>query len=410
MKRTLEKIVVVLAVVLITITALPITAVAATSEIELQTRSALLVDRSGSVKDQQVVNSVIDTMDKAEYDFIGYFDDSQISLDAEYQGGGNSAICETIDEVAKLGYTHIAIVTDGEQWPKDYTSLGAYTDLDLTFYLVGDKDTASSELIDQLKSRLINSSLKVVTTEGEEQEILNDYKNPVYTIEVPEVEEEDSTSINEDKTFIDNIKEGNFPWWLVLILAAVIAALFDFIHELITKKRDNRYSSMIGTKMVERNPVGKGVAYGVDAQRIDMEVRPLPIEAVDAIVKGTKVLADYSGSMARQQKETAAACKKLNPSGKVICFGEEVSEVKASEMEAIKPEGSTHGWEAIQEASAKGCDNILIISDMKFNGRRFDKKDFARFKKITVVVPNSYSKENLANLREIADEVEVLPL
>lgn len=385
MKNLITKVATLFAVVILAISMTSITAFATTQEFETRTRSALLVDRSGSIKDQEEVNSVMSTLDKSEYDFIGYFDDSQISLDPEYKGGGNSAICETVDKVVQLGYTNITVVTDGQQWPRDYSSLGIYTDVNLTICLVGEKEKDSEELVNQLKNRLVNSSLRVEKTDGEEEIVLDDYTPEVFSVETPEMES--SSNVNSGNTsLIDN--NGKCYWWVALILAVIIAALFDFIHELLMKHRDEKK-----THEEEKS-----------------KLKPMPVKAVEAIAKGARVLADYSGSMKKQQAVTADACKQLTKA-KVICFGEDVSEVRPSKMSRIKAQGKTSGWEAMEQASAKGWQDIVIVSDLGFNGKPFDENSFdKKFNKVTVVAPEIYDKETLANIQKIADEVEVLPL
>lgn len=394
---------VILAVVLLA-SAFSLTASASTQTIELTTRSALLVDRSGSIKDQDEVNELLKNIYQTQFDFVGYFDNRQISLDPTYLGGSNSAICETIDEVAKLGYTHITVITDGQQWPKNYSSLGVYSDLDLTIVLVGDKEE-SEELINHLKERLVNSNLKVIKPDGQEEVILNGYQPPVYSFELPAgnsaADQEGNTSDvdNEgDKTFIQNIKEGYFPWWLVLLLAVLIAAIFDFIHELITQGRveDKKEEPQQQASTPTTLPVPK----------------PIPAKAIAQIAGGAHVLADYSGSMAAQQSETAKACQAAQKgSNAVLCFGDSVSEHAADELTGLQASGQTHGWEAMEEAAAKGWDELVLVSDLGFNGKAFDESAFSKnFKKITIVTPTGCHQPTLENIRKIAEEVEVLSL
>ena len=276
-----------------------------------------------------------------------------------------------------------------------------------------EEDEESSQFINQLKSRLVNSDLKVKKPDGTEEMLLNGYKKPIYSIEVPVIEDEPSENVtpdggednssenveDEDKTFIQNIKEGYFPWWLVLLLAVLIAALFDFIHELITRGRDKEEkdddaddtSTATGTPVVPK---------------------PMPAKAVAHIAQGAHVVADFSGSMAAQQSETAKACMDAQKGSEaVICFGDSVSEHTADELKGIQAAGRTHGWEAMEQAAAKGWDEVVLVSDLEFNGKEFEQNAFAKkFKKITVVVPDKYDVRTLDNLRKIADEVEVLSL
>ena len=247
--------------------------------------------------------------------------------------------------------------------------------------MIEESETAD-EFISELERRLVNSSLKVVTPEGEEI-VLDDYQPPIYTIEIPDGNSEvDNDVENEGNTFIENIKEGYFPWWLLLILAAIIAALFDFIHELITRRSGQECP------------------------------KPIPAKAVAQIAKGARVVADFSGSMAAQQSETAKACQAAHKgSDTVLCFGDSVSEHAVSELKGLQATGKTHGWEAMEQAAFKGWDEIVLVSDLGFNGKIFDENAFAgKFRKVTVVTPSSYDIGTLENIKKIADEVEVLYL
>lgn len=393
MSRNHKKVVAVFFAVVLLISVFTFTASASatttTQTIELETRSALLIDKSGSMEKQQVVEAIMSQYDFASYDAVVNFD-HRISTEDNFVGGGNSHICEVIDELADAGFTHITVITDGEQWPQDYSALSVYTDLDLTIDLV-EEDEESQEFIDQLKSRLVNSNLKVEKPDGSEEIILNDYKVPIYSIEVPVVE---NTEDEGGKTFIQNIKEGYFPWWIVLLLAALIAALFDFIHELITRRGRNEDTG--------DNTVSTAVPVP----------KPIPTAAVAQIEKGAHVVADFSGSMAAQQSETAKACMDAQKGSEpVICFGDNVSEHAASELKGIRAAGRTHGWEALEAAALKGWDEIVLVSDLEFNGKVFDQNAFVKkFKKITVVTPSSFDWETFKNLGKIADEVEVLCL
>lgn len=383
MKSTLKKVaifILTLSFVLIMAT----NAFAKTESFEVRTRSALLVDRSSSIIDKDEVNNIILAMNTTEYDFIGYFDDGQISVDSEYKGGGDSAICESIDEIAKLGYTHITVITDGEQWPKNYSSLGIYTDLDLNIVLVGNKEEQANELISQLRERMKNSNLTVVNTNGLESIVLNEYIPEVFEVEIPEIEkkQEDSLSI------VDS--NGKCYWWIALILAVLIAALFDFIHEIITNK--SRKSS--------NQPIQK-----------PLNANPMPEKAVTAINSGARVIADFSGSMADQQYVTAEVCQSLAPNEDVICFARKIKEVKPSQMLNIEAGGRTYGWEALEKAYKKGLREIVLISDLGFNGKDFSEKKFKRkFEKVTIVAPILYNEVTLRQIELIANEVEVLPL
>lgn len=395
----MKKIIAVAVVILLLISA-PIAASAATTTqtIEVETRSALLIDKSGSMEEQKAVEVVISQCDLSSYDAVVYFD-QRLSTKEDFTGGGNSHICEAIDQLVDGGFAQITVVTDGEQWPSKYSALGVYTDVDLTIKLV-EETKQSQEFINQLKSRLVNSSLKVSKPDGTEDVILDDYKKPIYTIEIPVVEDEtskDSDTEVEDVekiTIIENAREGYFPWWLILILAAVIAAIFDLIHELIARGRDKDDEDENDTPTEE-----------------ETKPAPMPEKAVMHIKQGAHVVADFSGSMAAQQSETARACLDVGSKDKVICFGERVKERKPNKLSSVHAEGRTAGWEALEKASSKCWDEIVLVSDLGFNGKAFDQNAFAKkFKKVTVVTPKRYSMATLENLKKIADEVEVLPL
>ena len=121
-----------------------------TREIELTTRSALLVDKSGSIKNTDAVNDYLAKLDISRYDFVGYFDDKQLSVNPNYKGGGDSYICERIDDLIVRGYTHIDVLTDGQQCsPAGYSALSGYTDVDITIYLV-EEAAEAEELIDKI--------------------------------------------------------------------------------------------------------------------------------------------------------------------------------------------------------------------------------------------------------------------
>lgn len=371
-----------------------------TDTIEIRTQSALLIDCSGSMTEQEAVESVLAQIDQSAFDAVVYFD-QRFTTDSDFTGGGNSAICEAIDKTAK-GFEHIAVVTDAEQWPQNYSALGIYTDIDLTIYLV-EEDEEAKEFVEQLQSRLTNSNLKVVKPDGSEEVILDEYQAPVYEIQIqvpvipeePEIEQSElsvSESENEEQKVVVVDEDGKCYWWIALILAVLISALFDFIHELITRGRSEEQEKASDTT----NPTPK----------------PIPAKAVAQIAQGAHVVADFSGSMAAQQSETAKACMDAQKGSEaVICFGDSVSEHTADELKGIQAAGKTAGWEALEKAFSRGWDEIVLVSDLGFNGKTFDEKAFPKkFKKVTVVTPSNYYAPTLENLKKIANEVEVLPL
>jgi len=361
------------------------------TSIELETYSVLLIDQSGSMKDREAVEEILGQIDREEFDKEYFFDD-RFSRDPDVRGG-NSDIVSALNKVVVGGFTHITIVTDGEQYPINYSNLGGYANLDITIHLV-EKSEQATEFYALLASRLTASSLKVVTPEGEKV-VLDDYQPPIYMIEVPvyipsdtdsesepDSESDFSESIKEETIIIEKtiIEKETFPWWWVLLAAVLLAALFDFIHELITRDRGG-----------------------------DDEVVPLPGEAVDAIKSGSKVLADFSGSMAAQQSETVKVCKEASVK-KILCFGEKVKEVKVRMLRWLRAEGHTAGWEAVEYASEKDWDDIVIISDLFFNGKCFAEISTKEFKEIMVVVPENYNQDTLECLKAISKEIKVVPL
>jgi len=409
MKRFSKAAVVFFAVALLAIT-LTVSVFAKTEvdTIELRTQSALLIDCSGSMTEQEAVESLLAQIDQSAFDAVVYFD-QRFTTDSDFTGGGNSAICEAIDKTAKGGFEHIAVVTDGEQWPQNYSALGIYTDIDLTIYLV-EEDEEAKEFIEQLQSRLTNSNLKVVKPDGTEEMVLADYQPPIYEIQinVPVIPEKNESEIHQNASEFDSNsndhttvivdEEGRCFWWVALILAVLIAALFDFIHELITRKRNKDKNRANNTY--------------ISAVTHAPEPKPMPVKAVVHIVQGANVVADFSGSMAAQQSETAKACIAAKKDSEIVlCFGDKVSEHAVSELEGIKAAGQTAGWEALEVAASKGWDEIVLVSDLSFNGKAFNEKAFPKkFKKVTVVTPSNYYTPTLENLKKIADEVEVLPL
>lgn len=366
-----------------------------TREIELITRSALLVDRSGSMEDIENVNEYLAKFDISKYDVVGYFDHRQISVDPDFEGGGDSYICEAIDKMAERGFTHIDVITDGQQWPQEYDALVGYTDIDLTIYLVEETED-SEELTKKLAERMVNSSLQVVTPDGDKRVILDDYQPPVYVIEIPVPEKDNNaegdTNIHEEDAITDS-EEAKFPWrWFVvtLLLAVLIAAIFDFIHELFTNHRD-----------------------GADQKNDGGAQQPLPVipeKGKQAIAEGDFILADVSGSMAVCQQATVQACQSVNGAAqKCLAFGERITHVLTADLAYIPNQGQTYGWEAIETAWNMKKKKIIIVSDMQFNGKAFQ-ADQMMFDRIIVIAPAVYNEKNVERLRQIAKEVEVLPL
>lgn len=338
-------------------------AFASTQKVEIPVRSCLLIDRSGSIKDQAEVNEKMNQYNLEMFDFVGYFDDQQISTDPSYAGGGDSHLCETIDQMISHGFQRIVIITDGEQYPLgDYSSLGLYTDIYLSIDLVGKKTQVAEEFTNALAERMENSTLQVTDPNGTMEFIENDFERNVFEIEIPDpapVEEEDHNC----KCY----------WWIALILGALIAAIFDFIHELLTRR--------LRGDLIKK-------------------------------IRKAKVLADFSGSMSSYKAEVKRNCKAARYKKPVMIFsGCEVREISLAELLTVESGGQTPGWEAVAEAYQQGEENIVIISDLGFNGMSFDEAAGWHFKEITLVVPNGGHDVATENeMRKIADKVEVICL
>lgn len=407
-------------VILVLLAVMPITTLAAETEevqtqtvtFELTTRSVLIIDRSGSIKDQKEVNTVAENV-AASYDTVAYFDDGHLSVDPDFAGGGNSHICEQIDELVKCGFTHIGVVTDGQQWPAKYNSLGLYTDITLTIYLVGDKQEEAEELVNKLKTRMVHSDLKVINPNGEETVVLSEYEAPIYQIEVPVQVKETETNIEKNETnrfsssgtdvshLVETGKdesqeESDCKWLWAVLIAALIAAIFDLIHELITRKTASKTDKDDAT----------------DGTTSSVPVKPIPAAVVTTIAEEELYpVCDVSGSMAGQQSATQEACEKAGNAPKALCFGDSVYECDVDNLSTITSGGRTAGWEALEKAQQDGREKILLVSDLEFNEKPFDENNFdKKFKKVVVVTPTKVNHETLENIKKITDEIEVIYL
>ena len=377
-------------VLILTLGLMPLTANAATytDEIELETRTIILVDRSGSMKDREAVDNIMASLD-TENVTIAYFDSHKLTLDENYNVGGNSSICEAIDAAARGGFTHIIVVTDGEQYPREYGALGIYTDLDVKIFLSEEKDKEAEKFLAELQDSLVNSSLSVVGIDGNVEVLMDGYVPKTYTVEIeipdPVIEEpepdDDSVDVETDEEQPVQIINCNHEcthkckclWWLALLLGILIAALFDLIHELITRR------GWFG-------PVSRKVK------------------------KGAKMLLDVSGSMSTYASSVVRAAKKGKATS-IIAFGDQVVEVPLDEVAKLNIGGATLGVEALKLAAANGWEDIVIVSDLQFNGEALNVSDFSqKFKCITVVAPNPYNMAMISELQQIADRVEVLSL
>lgn len=372
---------------------MPMSAYAATytDEIELETHSVILVDCSGSVKNREKVDAILQEINPNGEIPEVRFDSRGIILDNTYVGGGDSPICEAIDDVVG-DFKHIILVTDGEQWPQKYDALGIYRNLDLTIILTEEVDKESQALMDQLQLHMVDSSLKVQTPSGEEIVLMEDYKPETYIveIEIPDPVIEDPEPEDEEDPGDEEVEPGpgvlqivncnhecthKCKWWCWLALPiAILALLLALLHWL------------LGLRGGWFTPVKR------------------------KIKNGAVVLLDVSGSMRRFIDAVIRAARKAKATI-IIAFGSDVVEAKLDEVAGLDIGGSTRGTEALKKAAANGYEEIVLVSDLMFNGEAFVPSDFShKFKCITVLAPNPYNMAMISELQQIADRVEVLSL
>ena len=192
-----------------------------------QTRSILLIDRSGSMKDAHTTVEEFESKIKtesSEFDSVSFFD-TRTETDPDFVGGGNSSICEAIDKAALAGFTYITVLTDGEQWPADYSSLGVYTDIYVTIVLTVEENQASKSLIEQLRKHLVNSSLKVITSEGNEKLLMDEYKPFTHTAKIPSLDEEKVKDFTIDSVNEELKQKFKSYWWLALVAVILISVM-----------------------------------------------------------------------------------------------------------------------------------------------------------------------------------------
>lgn len=393
------------------------------TSVELPTRSILLIDKSGSMEDQNAARAKLASLNMEAFDTVRYFDSAAMTADEAYTGGADSSICEAVDAAVKGGFDHITVVTDGHQWPAEYSALGVYSDVDINILLTEEIDINVERFLDALEGSLSNSSLKVETLAGEEKVLLDEYQVTTLLVEmeVPDVEpavggtsEEAEESTTEEVGAICDHGKCRCLWWLALVLAILIAALFDLIHELIARKRDKE------EKGEEQQPVAQQTQQTLSCT-CQLPCRECPFEEyqreqakssiVAALQGGANLLLDTSGSMSSLRTVATAAAKKVNAEN-LIAFAENVNKVDADALDGLQSGGSTHGWEAVEMAKEQGYDDLVIVSDLQFNGRPFGELQLnGKFQKITAVVPKiGHSELVLEQLYEIADKVEVLYL
>lgn len=368
----MKKILVLLALIFVLSSLFALNCFADTQTIELSTRSILLVDCSGSMQEQEAVNKLLAQIDVSKYDEIVYFDHRGVQTDESFIGGGNSHICEAIDQVAKSGFTYICLLSDCSQYPEDYSALGVYTDLNVQIYMPGEPSDKSDRFIKEFESRISNSTLKV----GDEV-IVDNYQPPIYVIDMP-----NSESKAEESKVEKEEHECKCKWLLALILAVLIAALFDFIHELLTRNRN----SIVNNE------------------------KEVSTEAKTKLASGKyKLLADVSGSMADYQMQLVKVCKRSRIP-EVLTLGETVRVRKTKFIWNITPQGRTKGWEAIEKASQKGWKNLFIVTDLMFNEKTFEQVKVNKFDNIVLVLPNMYDIINLEKIRSITNNLEIIQL
>lgn len=407
---------------LVVLFALATTAAAQTvsTSVELPTRSILLIDKSGSMEDQKAAQAKLASLDLEEFDAIRYFDSAAITADEAYTGGADSSLCEAVDAAVTGGFDHITVVTDGHQWPAEYSALGVYSDVDVEILLTEEIDVNVERFLAALEGSLSNSSLKVETPAGEEKVLLDGYHPTTIMVEmeVPNVETTvgGTSSDAEESTTEEVVTNCNHEkcrclWWLALLLGGLLAMLFDLIHELITRKRGKK-------EMGEEQQTQQTEPQQTTGCTCQLPCRDCPFEewqmeqaVIAKLQNGANLLLDTSGSMTALRTVATAAAKKVNAEN-LIAFAENVEQVEANALDALQLGGSTHGWEAVEMAKEQGYDDIIIVSDLQFNGKSFDQVQLTgKFQKITAVVPKSdHSKLVLEQLQQIADKVEVLYL
>lgn len=379
------------------------------TSVEIPTRSILLIDRSGSMEDREAVEVKLASIDLEAFDAVRYFDSANMTPDESYSGGYDSNLCEAIDAAVTGGFDHITVVSDGHQWPARYDALGVYSDVDIEILLTEENDVNVDRFLRTLGNSLSNSSLKVETLDGEEVVLLDGYQPTTMPIEI-EVPELVTTVETTVETVVET-EEISCPgehasclWWLALVLAVATAALFDFIHELITRKsgKNEKY---------EEQYLSQLCTCQLPCRDCPFEEYQMEQKVIAELQNGANLLVDTSGSMTSLRKVATAAAKKVNVEN-LIAFAESIDKVDATALEGLQLGGSTHGWEAIELANEQGYDDLVIVSDLQFNGKSFDQVQLVgKIQKITAVVPKvGYSDLVLQQLCEIADKVEVLYL
>ena len=295
-------------------------------------------------------------------------------------------IFSALREAKISGYDRVFILTDGWQ-DSPTTGWKGLMNEDYSFmdiYLVCLGKTQHTE---ELRAKLENtsecfqhSSLTLEYLDGTpSDEIFSGYQSEIIRVAVPDAdtlyslkwEEVSATSITRATQ-----ETGYWPWWVVL-LAVLLAALFDLIHELITRNREDR----------------------------------LPTEAEARMRAGASVLADFSGSMTAVRGPLRRSCRKAGADTLMTFSGGSVRKISPQNVSRVETGGNTPGWEALKEAESQGMEDIVLISDLEFNGEPFRKDRFSKkFKSILVVAPSSHNQEVYRNLEEIAEKVEVVHL
>lgn len=368
-----------------------------TEEIELETRSILMVDRSGSIKDIDAVNAILASLDMDAYDAVMYFDAQDFSLNPEYAGRGNSPICEAVDAAATGGFTHITIVTDGEQWPAKYGALKIYTDINLRIIIVEGEAEAAEALAKELPDHFVKSTIAVQWPNGETQVLMDEYQPHKYVVEFevpdPVVEQTTIVECNHECapcehecvpcthectpcTHVSTVCTHRCLWWLALLLACLFALLLWLLHWLFGHHRRGWFGPVV-TK----------------------------------VKKGARMVLDVSGSMGAYSGDVVRAARKGKATD-IIAFGETVEQPKLDEVSKLNIGGATKGVEALKKAAELGWKEVILISDLYFNGECLNPEDFKdkKFKKLTILAPAAHDNAMVGELKKIADQVEVLSL
>lgn len=385
-----------------------------TQEITLRTETIVLVDRSGSMKGGELVNDILESvLISAPEATVVYFDSHKLTKDSAYNVGGNSSICEAVDAAARGGFTHIWVISDGEQWPENYSALGIYANLDVKLCLTERLDEASEKFIEELTDSLVDSNLYVYHWLDNTVEVIKaGYVPETYTIQIeipdpvipepeitePETEEPEVTEPETEELDHGNPVDGTAEpqpepvvnqttiiqcnhkcpecthkcwWWLALLLSMLFTLLMILLHWLISH-RGRRW------------------------------FRPV----VAMLKSGATFIIDASGSFIEKLKKAVRRTRrKLGKKAEAIVFADQAVVCKVCEIEQQDLGLNTNVDAALELAYQRGAKRLVIFTDGKFNVACMHHFDY-----IGVVVPEDYDPSGVGMLRKIADEVEVFHL